>query len=215
MVETYVRKFPRYSRKFPRYSRKFPRYLCFFFVSTRNMLQTCFQLLWEFSSGISSNFLGLPFSYLQPRLPFSYYVMERAAKACEEPENTWMTKNCDISNFQAFPIPDLQKVGFVEYNFFFLALRAPQVAMLNDQRIYQLWVVWWGWSSTFAGIPTQPSTHPSNQRRPLQGESETRWTQIFGFSGNFWLLCVWKWGYYPPKTATHKWGWVKTNYYQF
>ena len=38
-----------------------------------------------------------------------------------------MTKNCDISNFQAFPIPDLQKVGFVEYYFFFLALRAPQV----------------------------------------------------------------------------------------
>ena len=37
-----------------------------------------------------------------------------------------MTKNCDISNFQAFPIPDLQKVGFVEYHFFFLALRAPQ-----------------------------------------------------------------------------------------
>ena len=38
-----------------------------------------------------------------------------------------MTKKCDISKFQAFPIPDLQKVGFVEYHFFFLALRAPQV----------------------------------------------------------------------------------------
>ena len=43
-----------------------------------------------------------------------------------------MTKNCDISNFQAFPIPDLQKVGFVEYHFFFLALRAPQGIMVID-----------------------------------------------------------------------------------
>ena len=89
------------------------------------------------------------------------------------------------------------------------------IAMLNDQRVYQLWVVWWGWSSSFTGIPTQPSTHPSNQRRPLQGESETRRPQIFGFSGNSWLLCVWKWGYAPPKTATHKWLWINTYTYHF
>ena len=37
-----------------------------------------------------------------------------------------MTKNCDISNFQAFPIPDLQKVGFVEYHFFFWHLGRPR-----------------------------------------------------------------------------------------
>ena len=37
-----------------------------------------------------------------------------------------MTKNCDISIFQAFPIPDLQKVGFVEYHFFFWHLGRPR-----------------------------------------------------------------------------------------
>jgi hypothetical protein len=45
--------------------------------------------------------------------------MERAAKAGEEPDNPWNDKKCDISIFQVFPIPDLQKVGFVKYHTFF------------------------------------------------------------------------------------------------
>ena len=40
-----------------------------------------------------------------------------------------MTKNCDISIFQAFPIPDLQKVGFVEYHFFFWHLGRPRKSL--------------------------------------------------------------------------------------
>ena len=98
-----------------------------FFVSTRNMLQTCFQLLWEFSSGISPNFLGLPFSYLQPRLPFSYYVMERAAKACEEPENTWNDQKLRYFKFSSLSHPGSSKSRFCWISLFFLALRAPQV----------------------------------------------------------------------------------------
>ena len=34
--------------------------------------------------------------------------------------------------------------------------------MLNDQRVYQLWVVWWGWSSSFTGIPSHPPTKVTN-----------------------------------------------------
>ena len=98
-----------------------------FFVSTRNMLQTCFQLLWEFSSGISPNFLGLPFSYLQPRLPFSYSVMERAAKACEEPENTWHDQKLRYFKFSSLSHPGSSKSRFCWILLFFLALRAPQV----------------------------------------------------------------------------------------
>ena len=100
-----------------------------FFVSTRNMLQTCFQLLWEFSSGISPNFLGLPFSYLQPRLPFSYYVMERAAKACEEPENTWNDQKLRYFKFSSLSHPGSSKSRFCWISLFFLALRAPQVVV--------------------------------------------------------------------------------------
>ena len=106
-----------------------------FFVSTRNMLQTCFQLLWEFSSGISPNFLGLPFSYLQPRLPFSYYVMERAAKACEEPENTWNDQKLRYFKFSSLSHPGSSKSRFCWISLFFLALRAPQVATLNNQMV--------------------------------------------------------------------------------
>ena len=91
------------------------------------MLQTCFQLLWEFSSGISPNFLGLPFSYLQPRLPFSYYVMERAAKACEEPENTWNDQKLRYFKFSSLSHPGSSKSRFCWISLFFLALRAPQV----------------------------------------------------------------------------------------
>jgi hypothetical protein len=43
-----------------------------------------------------------------------------------------MTKNCDISNFQAFPIPDLQKVGFVEYHFFFWHLGRPRYPQFEE-----------------------------------------------------------------------------------
>ena len=93
------------------------------------MLQTCFQLLWEFSSGISPNFLGLPFSYLQPRLPFSYYVMERAAKACEEPENTWNDQKLRYFKFSSLSHPGSSKSRFCWISLFFLALRAPQVVV--------------------------------------------------------------------------------------
>ena len=114
-----------------------------FFVSTRNMLQTCFQLLWEFSSGISPNFLGLPFSYLQPRLPFSYYVMERAAKACEEPENTWNDQKLRYFKFSSLSHPGSSKSRFCWISLFFLALRAPQVApklrKCADKSISQPW----------------------------------------------------------------------------
>ena len=103
-----------------------------FFVSTRNMLQTCFQLLWEFSSGISPNFLGLPFSYLQPRLPFSYYVMERAAKACEEPENTWNDQKLRYFKFSSLSHPGSSKSRFCWISLFFLALRAPQYCILSS-----------------------------------------------------------------------------------
>ena len=90
-----------------------------FFVSTKNMLQTCFQLLWEFSSGISPNFLGLPFSYLQPRLPFSYYVMERAAKACEEPENTCNDQKLRYFKFSSLSHPGSSKSRFCWISLFF------------------------------------------------------------------------------------------------
>ena len=109
-----------------------------FFVSTRNMLQTCFQLLWEFSSGISPNFLGLPFSYLQPRLPFSYYVMERAAKACEEPENTWNDQKLRYFKFSSLSHPGSSKSRFCWISLFFLALRAPQVWLHSDLLTIQL-----------------------------------------------------------------------------
>ena len=127
-----------------------------FFVSTRNMLQTCFQLLWEFSSGISPNFLGLPFSYLQPRLPFSYYVMERAAKACEEPENTWNDQKLRYFKFSSLSHPGSSKSRFCWISPFFLALRAPQVCVCVCKIILQVNcndVLWQKVARTKHGIP--------------------------------------------------------------
>ena len=42
-----------------------------------------------------------------------------------------MTKNCDISIFQAFPIPDLQKVGFVEYIYIYIYKYYNEILLRN------------------------------------------------------------------------------------
>ena len=86
------RDIPANFRNIPAHFRDIPanfRDICvLFFCFYKKYVANLFSTVVRVSSGISPNFLGLPFSYLQPRLPFSYYVMERAAKVCEEPENT-------------------------------------------------------------------------------------------------------------------------------
>ena len=78
----------------------YKKYVTNLFSTRRESLaQTYHPIFWGIAFFISSATL----TYLL------YYVMERAAKACEEPENPWNGKNRDISNVQVFPIPDLQK----------------------------------------------------------------------------------------------------------
>ena len=139
MVETYVRKFPRYSRKFSRYSHKLPRYLCFVFLFLQEICcKPVFNCCESLAQAYHPIFLGLPFSYLQPRLPFSYYVMERAAKACEEPENTWNDQKLRYFKFSSLSHPGSSKSRFCWISLFFLALRAPQVWLHSDLLTIQL-----------------------------------------------------------------------------
>ena len=97
------------------------RDIVFVFLFLQKICRTpVFNPLWKFSSDISPSIWGIAFFISSAKLTY-LKVLEKVAKVCEEPENPWNEKKCDISNFQVFPIPDLLKVlvGVVEYHIFF------------------------------------------------------------------------------------------------
>ena len=65
--------------------------------------------------------LGIAFFHIFSQvgiLTMTYHVMERAAKACEEPENPETTKNGRYFKFSSLSHPrflDLQKIGFFKW----------------------------------------------------------------------------------------------------
>ena len=90
-----------------------------FFLFLQKICRTpVFNPLWKCSSDMSPSIWGIAFFISSAKLTY-LKVLEKVAKVCEEPENPWNDKKCDISNFQVFPIPDLLKVGVVKYHIFF------------------------------------------------------------------------------------------------
>ena len=70
----------------------------FFLVSTKKCSKPVFNPSWEFSSDISPNIWGIAFFISSAQLTY-LKVLEKAAEVCEEPENPWNDKTCDISIF--------------------------------------------------------------------------------------------------------------------
>ena len=119
---------PQISAIFPQisaiHSRKFPRYIGIFWFWQKTCGKPVFTSRESLAQSYHPILLGIAFFISSAKLN-PYYVLERAATVCEEPENPWNNKKM----WKSFP-SGASKSRFCKISHLFRVLWAPQVAIL-------------------------------------------------------------------------------------